>query len=69
SYDDLIWNEVFSPKLSCIEQPKYQLGYRSTEILFSRILGKHKRMKIEVLKNRLRLRESCARLVAHRAAD
>lgn len=69
SYDDLIWNEVFSPKLSCIEQPKYQLGYRSTEILFSRILGRHKRLKIEVLKNRLRLRGSSARLAAHRAAD
>lgn len=69
SYDDLIWNEVFYPKLSCVEQPKYMLGYRSAEILFSRILGKHKRVKFEVLKNRLRIRESCGRLLTHRAAD
>jgi len=39
SYDDGIRNEVFLPKLTCVEQPKYMLGYRSAELLFSRILA------------------------------
>lgn len=60
SYDDFFWNDVFHPKLTCVEQPKYQLGRRSTEILLSRIAGKHKRPKYEVLKNELRVRESSA---------
>lgn len=60
SYDDFFWNDVFRPKLTCVEQPKYQLGRRSTEILLSRIAGKHKRPKHEVLKNELRIRESSA---------
>ena len=60
SYDDFFWNDVFHPKLTCVEQPKYQLGRRSTQILLSRILGKHKRPKHEVLKNELRVRESSA---------
>jgi LacI family transcriptional regulator len=60
SYDDFFWNDVFHPKLTCVEQPKYQLGRRSTEILLSRISGKHKRAKYEVLKNELRIRESSA---------
>jgi LacI family transcriptional regulator len=60
SYDDFFWNDVFHPKLTCVEQPKYQLGRRSTEILLSRIAGKHKRPKYEVLKNELRIRESSA---------
>ena len=69
SYDDGIRNEVFLPKLTCVEQPKYMLGYRSAELLFSRILGKHKRPKFEVLKNRFRPRESCGRMLSHRASE
>jgi LacI family transcriptional regulator len=60
SYDDFFWNDLFHPKLTCVEQPKYQLGRRSTQILLSRIAGKHKRPKYEVLKNELRIRESSA---------
>lgn len=60
SYDDFFWNDVFHPKLTCVEQPKYQLGRRSAKILLSRISGKHKRAKHEVLKNELRVRESSA---------
>ena len=74
SYDDVVWNEVFQPKLTCIAQPKYQLGYRGADILISRIQGKHKRPKLEVLKNDLIVRGSCGqavgrapRLIADRA--
>lgn len=64
SYDDFFWNDIFQPKLTCVEQPKYQLGRRSTEILLSRIRGKHKRPKFEVLKNELRIRGSVKKLNA-----
>ena len=58
SYDDFIWNDVFEPRLTCVVQPKYEIGYKSAEILLNRINGKHKRPKFEVLKNELRIRES-----------
>jgi DNA-binding LacI/PurR family transcriptional regulator len=58
SYDDVMWNEIVKPKLTCIVQPKYLLGYRSAEILISRIRGNHKRLKFDVLDNELRIRES-----------
>lgn len=58
SYDDVMWNEIVKPTLTCIVQPKYLLGYRSAEILISRIRGKHKRLKFDVLENELRIRES-----------
>jgi DNA-binding LacI/PurR family transcriptional regulator len=67
SYDDVPWSDSFRPKLTCVEQPKYLLGYRGAEMLFSRILGKHKRKKIEVLNNEFHVRDSCGyRLPRHR---
>ena len=66
SYDDLIWNEFFNPRLTCVIQPKYLLGTRGAEILISRIRGKHKRPKFEVLKNELRVRESSGELLGHK---
>jgi LacI family transcriptional regulator len=64
SYDDVMWNEIVKPKLTCIVQPKYLLGYRSAEILISRIRGKHKRLKFDVLDNELRIRESSGEAVS-----
>jgi LacI family transcriptional regulator len=58
SYDDVVWNEILSPKLTCIVQPNYLLGYRGAEVLVSRIHGKHKRVKLDILENELRVRES-----------
>ncbi|MGH9804077.1 MAG: LacI family DNA-binding transcriptional regulator [Candidatus Acidiferrales bacterium] len=59
SYDDFLWTNFFRPKLTCIEQPKYQLGYQAMTLLLGRLNGKHKRVQTVVLKNRLRVRESC----------
>jgi LacI family transcriptional regulator len=58
SYDDFIWSEFFSPRLTCVAQPKYMLGFKATETLISRIESKHKRLRREVLENRLQIRES-----------
>ena len=56
SYDDFFWNDVFSPRLTCVAQPKYQLGYKAAEVLLSRIQKKHKRKQTVVLENSLQVR-------------
>jgi DNA-binding LacI/PurR family transcriptional regulator len=58
SYDDFIWSDFFSPRLTCIAHPKYMLGFKAAETLISRIEGKHKRLRKEVLENRLQVRAS-----------
>ena len=58
SYDDLGWSEEFRPTVTSVEQPKYLLGSRGIDVLLGRIKGKHKRPKVEVLKNVLHYRES-----------
>ena len=56
SYDDFFWNGVFSPRLTCVAQPKYQLGYKAAEVLLSRIQKKHKRKQRVVFENTLQVR-------------
>ncbi len=56
SYDDFFWNSVFSPRLTCVAQPKYQLGYKAAEVLLSRIQKKHKRKQTVVFENTLQVR-------------
>lgn len=58
SYDDFVWNNVFTPRLSCVAQPKYQLGYKAAEVLLSRIQKKHKRKQSMVLENTLQVRDT-----------
>lgn len=58
SYDDFIWNDIFPPRLTCVAQPKYMLGFKAAEMLISRIQGKHKRPRKEVLENKLYVRDS-----------
>ena len=58
SYDDFLWNDVFTPRLSCVAQPKYQLGYTAAEVLLSRIQKKHKRRQSVVLENTLQVRDT-----------
>ncbi len=59
SYDDFLWSRFFRPRLTTVEQPKYELGVIATELLLSRLNGKHKRNKLVVLPNKLQIRESC----------
>jgi len=58
SYDDFTWSEFFRPKLTSVEQPKYQLGQTATEVLLRRLEDKDGETELIVLKNRLRIRES-----------
>jgi LacI family transcriptional regulator len=58
SYDDFVWNSVFTPRLTCIAQPKYQLGCRAAEMLLSRIQKKHTRRQSVVLTNTLQVRST-----------
>jgi len=60
SYDDFVWNDVFPPRLTSIVQPKYNIGHTSTELLLSRIAGKHKRPRFDVLPNGIKERSSTA---------
>lgn len=61
SYDDFMWNDFFSPHLTCVTQPKYSLGYKAADVLLSRILKKHKRPQHVVLENSLNIRTTSAR--------
>lgn len=58
SYDDFIWNDIFSPHLTCVAQPKYSLGYKAAEVLISRIRKKHKRLQHVVMENTLHIRDT-----------
>lgn len=58
SYDDFFWNTVFNPRLTCVAQPKYQLGYKAAEVLLSRIQKKHKRNQTVILDNTLQVRDT-----------
>ena len=60
SYDDFIWNDILSPHLTCVSQPKYNLGYKAAETLLSRIHKKHKRLQHVVLDNSLHIRATSA---------
>lgn len=66
SYDDFPWLDSFYPRLTSVEQPKYLLGYQGAQLLLDRIGEKHKRAKTLILKNNLRIRESCGFHLKHR---
>jgi DNA-binding LacI/PurR family transcriptional regulator len=64
-FDDFDWSDLFSPRLTTIVQPSYEMGKRATEMLLRVIQGpdQHlesgKRNRV-VLKAELRVRESTA---------
>jgi LacI family transcriptional regulator len=60
-FDDMIWFSVFSPSLTTVFQPSYDLGKRAAELLCQRISGEHSSVSpsfIE-LSSHLIIRESC----------
>lgn len=64
-FDDFDWSDLFSPRLTTIVQPSYEIGKRATEILLQVIQApeKHRDSGEEhrvVLKAELRVRESTA---------
>jgi len=59
SFDDYPWLGIFTPKLTTVELPKYQLGQEAAELLLSRIAGNTSPAVLRKLLPELRVRESC----------
>jgi LacI family transcriptional regulator len=65
SFDDFDWSEVFSPRLTTVVQPSYQIGKLAIEMLMQVIEAPDQLLKSRegnrvVLKAELRVRESTA---------
>jgi LacI family transcriptional regulator len=57
--DDYPWMDSFSPRLTTIDLPKRELGAAAAQLLVDRIARPRGRVRSIVLKNALRVRESC----------
>jgi DNA-binding LacI/PurR family transcriptional regulator len=58
-FDDLDIAAYCHPRLTTIQQPVYQLGYRATKMLFQRIQGNND-LQLEVIEPELIVRDSTA---------
>ncbi len=68
SFDDYPWLGCFTPRLTTIELPKYELGDSSVSLLLDRIQGDKSRPKTVTLPPQLRVRDSCGFLRTVRKA-
>jgi len=57
--DDYPWLKLFSPPITAVELPKYEVGSAATELLLERIRGKTGRGETRKIMPQLRVRESC----------
>ena len=62
--DDHPWLDAFSPRLTTVNLPKYDIGRRAAELLVDAIqppagAPKRRAVRIVTLKTSLRIRESC----------
>jgi LacI family transcriptional regulator len=57
--DDYPWMDLFSPRLTTIDLPKRELGSATAQLLLERIAKKRGPARTVMLKNALRVRESC----------
>ncbi len=57
--DDYPWLKLFSPPITAVELPKYEVGTLATELLLERIKGKTGRGETRKIMPQLRVRESC----------
>lgn len=60
-FDDMVWFSVFSPGLTTVYQPSYELGKRAAQLLCQRICGGNPNPApcLIELPSRLVIRESC----------
>ena len=69
TFDDLPFARDFHPKLTCVSQPAYELGFKGATLLIDRIEGKLLRSPVAVqLASELKIRESAARAYSTRTA-
>jgi LacI family transcriptional regulator len=57
--DDYPWLKLFSPPITAVELPKYEVGSLATEVLLDRIKGKTGRGWTRKIMPQLRVRDSC----------
>ena len=57
SSDDAEWLDVFRPSVSTVIQPGYDVGVKSAELLFKRILHPHRAHQAILLRPELKLRD------------
>uniref|UniRef100_A0A7C3MQG0 LacI family transcriptional regulator n=1 Tax=Dictyoglomus thermophilum TaxID=14 RepID=A0A7C3MQG0_DICTH len=60
SFDDMEWFPYFSPPLTAVYQPAYELGETAVKLLFERLKRGRKKKKEVILPTKLVIRESCA---------
>jgi LacI family transcriptional regulator len=59
TFDDLPFGHAFHPRLTCVAQPAYDLGFKGAALLIDRIEGKLSGKSVEVrLTSELKIRES-----------
>ena len=58
-YDDMPWSSAFTPPLTAVDQPGYEMGRRAAEILLRRIEAPDTPPRTVVLHPRLVVRGSC----------
>lgn len=59
SFDDTSWAKLIEPPLTVIEQPTYEIGRTSTELLIKRINDPTRSNRAVTLKTKLIIRQSC----------
>ncbi|MCS7201400.1 MAG: LacI family transcriptional regulator [Dictyoglomus sp.] len=60
SFDDMEWFKYFSPSITAIYQPSYELGKNAGLLLLERLRRRRKKAKEVILPTKLIIRESCA---------
>ena len=59
-FDDFPWATAFSPRLTVVAQPAYEIGREAATLLFDRISGRRSGPAVQmVLNDRLLVRDSC----------
>ena len=58
-YDDVPWASAFSPPLTTVQQPAFEIGRQSVDLLIHRIRNPHAASQDMVLQPRLIVRGSC----------
>jgi LacI family transcriptional regulator len=63
TFDDLPFARAFHPRLTCVAQPAYQLGFKGASLLMDRIEGRLSKGATQIeLESELKIRESTAAL-------
>ena len=64
-FDDMVWLSVFSPALTTVAQPSYELGKKAAELLWNRMDEKKAGNPcLVILPAKLVIRESCGQAIA-----